>query len=413
MRRSFKLTSRNEGVSPVIGVILAVAITVALASVLYIWVMGFTSETEKTVPEPLDVTPELNIERFDEELALKVTIGDNINWDNYQVKLNYSEVKTVPGTICSAGETIFFDYKGGGLVVNETYPLQVHDKKAKSMVYSDEVKANSYKPKGTGIYGVITSAKDGVSLRNVVINLYQNGEVINTSVSDFSETYTIYTEAGIYDLVCEYMPTVPEVDFKVHETTVNISKYEMVRYDILLEPVIAISSNLNGHVYHNVTKEGLAGVEVRITDYRTVQETVNTDSNGYFEFKLQPLDYTIICEKGGYQIGREKIVIEDNKTLTYDIYLDPIPPETGIVHGYIIDKKSGDPIVGESVFAVTQYVTKNTTTDEVGYFQISVVPGNVTIFVNIIDYELWEEEIVVSNQENYLVYIYLVKEKGG
>lgn len=48
----------KEAVSSVIGVILMVAVTVVLAAVLYVWVIGFTGESGKTLFVSLDIWSE-------------------------------------------------------------------------------------------------------------------------------------------------------------------------------------------------------------------------------------------------------------------------------------------------------------------------------------------------------------------
>ena len=94
------VSKRNEmAVSPVIAVILMVAITVVLAGVLFVWVSGIgnppppganlmmsasdatTSASYKTTGSPDD------FESGEPILKLKQTAGKNVDWQKYKLKL--------------------------------------------------------------------------------------------------------------------------------------------------------------------------------------------------------------------------------------------------------------------------------------------------------------------------------------
>lgn len=85
---------KKDAVSPVIAVILMVAITVVLAGVLYVWVTSLadTSETVATTLElkVTDAATSANGATYaDGEplLAVTQTGGNPINWDDYTIKV--------------------------------------------------------------------------------------------------------------------------------------------------------------------------------------------------------------------------------------------------------------------------------------------------------------------------------------
>ena len=92
---------KNEmAVSPVIAVILMVAITVVLAGVLYLWVMGIATpppgESTKMMMTVSDSTTSANykpggsptaFESGEPILKLKQTAGKNVDWQIYKLKL--------------------------------------------------------------------------------------------------------------------------------------------------------------------------------------------------------------------------------------------------------------------------------------------------------------------------------------
>jgi flagellin-like protein len=412
-----RYSSRSEGVSPVIGVIITVVIVVVLASITYVWFMSFTSETEKSVVEPLKVSPELNVDRINDELGLKITIGRKINWDDYKVMLNGVEVKTTAGKNSIEGETVYFDYQDGSLIAGNMYTLDIVDIKTQTVVYSETIIAITYSSEGTGIYGQITSSADGSSVTFTTVSLYKNDHLVNSTMSDPAGAYRLEIEEGTYDLVCGINPLFGEISgdqFRNHTDTVTIEKYKMLQYNIIMIVAVPETATLKGQIYNNETKLVIPNIEVRVTNFDFLNKKILSDENGYFEFNLQPIDFTIICDNKGYVVHRADIQIIENETKTYNIYLDPIPPQTGQVNGYVYDAQSGDPIISEKVFTVSPYLTNSTTTNATGYFQINVVPGTVTVFINIVGYKLWEQEITVTDHENYLFPpINLDKEPGG
>jgi FlaG/FlaF family flagellin (archaellin) len=105
---------RDDAVSPVIAIILMVAITVVLASVLYVWVMNI-ADTD----EGIEQFPTLEITIMDlpsgDELKFKQTSGDPLDWSKYKIiianqsdDLDTAVMLTLSG-IMVPGETITFN----------------------------------------------------------------------------------------------------------------------------------------------------------------------------------------------------------------------------------------------------------------------------------------------------------------
>jgi flagellin-like protein len=119
-----KIFRRNdeEAVSPVIAIILMVAITVVLASVLYVWVMNLADTGEEaakfptievTLKEgvPLSPTPSLRVD----SLTIKHTAGDPLDWTKFKIIItnqsddtDTSVMNSLSGEI-TAGESLQFN----------------------------------------------------------------------------------------------------------------------------------------------------------------------------------------------------------------------------------------------------------------------------------------------------------------
>ena len=105
---------RKDAVSPVIAVILMVAITVVLAGVLYVWVTSLSDTNEETVSAyQLQVRDAAFNKNSDGEvfavgeqiIRVEQTGGDPIDWNGHEVlleKMNTSErIPIVPDTIAN------------------------------------------------------------------------------------------------------------------------------------------------------------------------------------------------------------------------------------------------------------------------------------------------------------------------
>ncbi len=101
-----KAMKKNDmGVSPVIAVILMVAITVVLAGVVFLWAQSFTDDSGGTV-ETMNLKG--TIDDSEEELSLEVISG-TYSWDDYKVLVNGTDpLTTTVDSSSSAGETALF-----------------------------------------------------------------------------------------------------------------------------------------------------------------------------------------------------------------------------------------------------------------------------------------------------------------
>jgi len=89
MKANKKFVDEEEAVSAVIGVILMVAITVAIAATVYVYVSGILG----TSP---DVTPSIQFQKDNADKTLTVAQADplNLDWDNINitVDIRYSQI---------------------------------------------------------------------------------------------------------------------------------------------------------------------------------------------------------------------------------------------------------------------------------------------------------------------------------
>lgn len=414
LRKVMRLKHNTTAVSPIIGVIIAVAITVILASIAYVWFMSFTEQTEDTVVEPIRVSAELNIERVHEELALKIIIGTNINWDDYTVVLNYREVDIPTGTFSTEGDVVYFDYQGPPLADGNIYTYDIIDNLRNMVVFTDEVLAQSYPLEGTGIYGYVSSAIDGKPLAGALVFLYSKSVLVNSTSTDPSGAYFMEYQGGIYALKVSVDPTNPEtfgVEYSSFSVEVALGKYYLTRYDVSLTPIVPETATVKGFVYDLDSGDPLAGAMVRVTDNKLFTKVNITGASGYFEMSVVTANISFFCELDGYKKFKLGFTIDDGEIRNLEVKLEQLPVETARIYGKVFNKKTGEPLDRVNVFIETSYGDNFSKSDDGGNYEIFAAPGNVTLFVNTAGYELWTDSFEVLDKQSYQINIYLDEEQ--
>jgi flagellin-like protein len=144
-----KLRKDIRAVSPVIAIILMVAITVVLASVLYVWVMRIAEPTGPMVEFP---TTEIELKHGSNDgdiVTIKHIGGDPIKWEDYKIIITNNSDQTQVAVMeylsgkLSSGETSIFtesttgfdnvDYQKG-----ESYRLEVYNTKHSKQVFDKD-----------------------------------------------------------------------------------------------------------------------------------------------------------------------------------------------------------------------------------------------------------------------------------
>jgi len=153
---NMKAMKKNDlGVSPVIAVILMVAITVVLAGVVFLWAQSFTDDAEGDV-RSLNIKVSLYSDTADAADKLEIEVlGGTIIWTDYKVVV-FGEA-TITDTDgpdsgatddkSNAGDTAVFNLDGDGSTINagEGYKVQIIDLEGNKVIYTNEnVIATSY-----------------------------------------------------------------------------------------------------------------------------------------------------------------------------------------------------------------------------------------------------------------------------
>lgn len=245
------------------------------------------------------------------------------------------------------------------------------------------------------------TVKDNVSkepLENVNIYIY------NTLTGS---DYMLYTDeegyfeqnvrvGGDYGIYC-WMD-----DYDFNYTEVSVEQGSEVDVEMFLDPIIK-DTMIYGVVYDSETKEPLSGawVSVEWIDYEDGRYRLGTyaDEEGYYEFLVEPGNYTVSANYAGYEPYEMKtsefFMVEKGEKVEFNIYLDRI--QSGIA-GYVTDQ-DGNPVADANVAIENRAGRYNAWTDEEGYYEIRAPEGRYDISVRADGYRPYDEEIGIREGE--------------
>ncbi|UCH90113.1 MAG: type IV pilin N-terminal domain-containing protein [Thermoplasmata archaeon] len=143
----------EEAVSPVIAIILMVAITVVLASVLYVWVMNL-ADTEGEAGG----FPSIEVKIYDlgtsaqDKVTIKHIQGDPLTWGDYKIiiknntnddSISLNNLNPItPNQVTSGDTTTINSTVLSGLTLNfqksKAYTLEIYDLQENKRVFQDE-----------------------------------------------------------------------------------------------------------------------------------------------------------------------------------------------------------------------------------------------------------------------------------
>ncbi len=134
MKANRKFKDKDDAVSAVIGVILMVAITVAIAATVYVYVSGMIGDSPQT-------TPNLQFTRDNTRKRLTVASADpgDLSWYDFVISWNPDEDNTtsLTGTITNGGRGPTEDVRAGDWIqFNETVDVTIRHEPTNTLIGS-------------------------------------------------------------------------------------------------------------------------------------------------------------------------------------------------------------------------------------------------------------------------------------
>ena len=158
-----KIRKDEEAVSPVIAIILMVAITVVLASVLYVWVMQLVPNDPNEPSKFATIDIQLiRTKSGDNEILVEHNSGNMIKWSEYQIIIenasnpaDSANLKELTGEL-QFGETSLFTNNASkseasyipelnsiDLTVGQEYNIKIYDIDIQSQVLDRKITCNA------------------------------------------------------------------------------------------------------------------------------------------------------------------------------------------------------------------------------------------------------------------------------
>jgi len=166
---------------------------------------------------------------------------------------------------------------------------------------------------------------------------------------------------------------------------------------------------LFGFVYDE-DENPMTGVTVSITG-DVYSDSEETDYNGYYEFRdLSAGDYTITCEKEGYQTQTVETTLDEGDKKEVET-VTMILVEKGKIYGYVVNIK-GNPIesVRLKLKGVGTKVIKKASTDADGFFEFTDLEADTyVIFASKKGYKKTKSKVKLEEGEDREVEIEIRK----
>lgn len=162
-------------------------------------------------------------------------------------------------------------------------------------------------------------------------------------------------------------------------------------------------------------EEPMQGVTVTL-DGASSSSSVTTDEDGLFEFRnLAAGDYTLTCEKEGFETYTEDISLGEGEVKNVEVVLEEVVK--GSISGYIVDIK-GDPVANARIKLKgikTGYLS-NAASDADGFFEFEDLEADTYVLVvkkkgykkarktlTLEDGESTEEEILLKKSSKRII----------
>ncbi len=190
-----------------------------------------------------------------------------------------------------------------------------------------------------------------------------------------------------------------------------------IEYDYIEVKVIYIfrGPGIYGYVYNNKTLEPIKGMRIYAEKddwYDYFYNITYSNNTGYYEFYTPEGYIWLRCYSDKYYTYYANVSVSKKGIVRKDIYLDPIPPRTAKVFGYVYDNLTKEPIYDADVELYDDKGFYNLTyTDEFGYYELKAPPGEFILYCYAwdwdIDYVSYVVEITLKDHQNLRYDIYL------
>jgi len=172
----------------------------------------------------------------------------------------------------------------------------------------------------------------------------------------------------------------------------DISENETLWINLSLVPLPPENSTVCGYITDNVTENPIENANVYLSWYggpgRYYQNYTSTNSSGFYSMNVAAGTISLYAYADGYYSEYvDYCDIGENETLWINISLYPKPPENSVVHGYVTNEETGDPI--EDAYVSLDWRDEHghhgwnyTYTNSSGVYSMSVAAGEFDLYIS-------------------------------
>ena len=254
------------------------------------------------------------------------------------------------------------------------------------------------------------SLTPGAPAKNSVVNGYvynaDNADPIEGAVVDITWVdnndhgewlYTVTDDNGFFSVnvaAGEVMPWVYAEDYyEMYKGEKSVGDGETVEFITHLYPRYPDSAMICGYITEEKSGEPIesAIIELISDNYEFSHMDWNftfTDADGYYEIMVADSYFQITAMT--YQhvnVHSHNDYINEGETYYWDQTLYEIPPQTAKIMGYITNNNTNDSIEEARISCSWydeqgHYFTKSTMANNLGFYEINIAPGNISIHVS-------------------------------
>ena len=241
------------------------------------------------------------------------------------------------------------------------------------------------------VYGYVKEYNTNNPIENATVYLHWNDNQghysYNNTKTDQTGFYTMNVPAGEIDLDIE-----KEGYYDEYTDDFTIEEYESIQVNFTLYPQKSETATVNGFIFDSSTEDPVDNARVSISwsdefDHYTYNYTY-ANEEGFFAISTAPGTIDVRASKNNYfSEGTDRLQITEFETISLNFSLTPRPEQTSLVKGIIRNIETNEPIVDCSVTLHWQdsfghYSYNYTNTDEDGYYEMNVAPGEIYFYLS-------------------------------
>lgn len=210
--------------------------------------------------------------------------------------------------------------------------------------------------------------------------------------------------------VGEFTITAQKVGYTNVSTKVKTRIGDTIVANLVMNPIPTNAGRIRGVVRNAST--GAVIAQANITTKPSTYSVV-TDSKGEFRIdNINPIEYKITAEKGGFSSLERSVVVGANKESIADFNLSPVAPTVGVLTGKVTDNQNDTGVAEVNI--TTEPATASVKTNANGIYTIPNIPAKVYKVIAVrTGFARQEKTITVTNGQTTIADFQLLLQTGS